>query len=274
MKNDIRELYRKASQIRLDTFESIVQAGSGHLGGSFSVIEILSALYFEVMELDEENKDNLILSKGHGAPALYSTLVNKGLCERGLLSQLRKHDSPFQGHPDCRKLPLLSTSSGSLGQGLSIGIGMAIADKLSNSNRMTYVILGDGELNEGQIWESIMFASANKIGNLIALVDRNNLQLDGRTEDVLDMGNLKDKWKAFGWSVLAVDGHRIEEIVEAINNFLETNSNTPKVIICNTVKGKGISYMENNYLYHGKIPSGELLEDGRNELRKEISKWD
>ncbi len=274
MENEIKQLYKKAAQIRLDTFESIVQAGSGHLGGSFSIIEMLTVLYFKNMKFNENIQDNLILSKGHGAPALYATFVNKGLCDRGLLSQLRKKDSPFQGHPDCRKLSLLNTSSGSLGQGLSIGIGMAIGDKLNNSDKMTYVILGDGELNEGQIWEAIMFASANKIGNLIALVDANKLQLDGKTQDVLDMGDLKEKWEVFGWSALVVDGHKIEEISDALNNFAQMNSDSPKVIICNTIKGKGISYMENNYLYHGKIPSDILLEEGRNELRREVSKWD
>lgn len=267
-------LQKMSSLVRKDTFESIVNANSGHLGGSLSIVEILTVLYYEILNLNDmkEDRDKVILSKGHGVPALYSVLANKNLIDKELLKTLRDIDSPLQGHPDCKRVKGIDISSGSLGQGLSVGIGFALGQKLKGLQYKTYVILGDGELNEGQVWEAAMFAASRKINNLIAIVDCNKLQLDGRTKDILDMGNLCDKWTSFGWKVISCDGHSVEDILNAFRSLCDADG--PTVILANTVKGKGVSFMENNAEYHGKIPDDKLKEIARYELEKEMERWD
>ncbi|WP_200796574.1 transketolase [Sporanaerobacter acetigenes] len=271
--NNIQYLKKCASIIRKDTFESIVNANSGHLGGSLSLVEILTVMYYSVLNLNDfkDERDRVVLSKGHGVPALYCVLANKGIIDKQLLWTLRNIDSPLQGHPDCRKVKGIDMSSGSLGQGLSVGIGFALGQKLKGQKYKTYVILGDGELNEGQIWEAAMFAATNKINNLVAIIDCNKLQLDGTTEEILDIGDLEGKWKSFGWSAIDCDGHNVEELLKAFDST--KHQDRPTVIIAHTIKGKGISFMENNVEYHGMIPNDQLKSIARSELEKEMEEW-
>ncbi len=270
----IISLKKMANKIRMDTFNSVIAASSGHLGGSLSIIEILTVLYFDVMDLNEmkneKERDKLVLSKGHGVPALYATLANKGIIDKELLNTLRDINSPLQGHPDCRKTKGLDVSSGSLGQGLSTGLGIALAQKLSKLHYRTFVILGDGEINEGQVWEAAMFAAHYKVCNLIAILDVNKLQLDGATNKVISLGDISRKWKAFGWNTIAVDGHSIEDLCYKFNTI---PNNGPTIIIADTIKGKGISFMENNVEYHGKIPNDHEVLIARKEIEEEGNMW-
>ncbi len=244
-------LAKKAIVIRKHVITSIYNASTGHPGGSLSCVDILVALYFEVMK---PNFDRFILSKGHAAPALYTTLAESGYFPRNELSFLRKNDGYLQGHPSA-KISGIEVSSGSLGQGLSIGCGLSLSKKLDEDISRVFVLLGDGECDEGQVWEAAMFASHNKLDNLIAIVDRNKYQIDGKTEDILSLEPFKDKWKAFGWEVSEIDGHNFSEIINALNRY----TNRPHVIIANTVKGKGISMMENSNRFHGKAPSADEM---------------
>ncbi|ACX52944.1 Transketolase domain protein [Ammonifex degensii KC4] len=257
---EYRELERKAQLIRQHVIRMLMHAGSGHPGGSLSAVDILTALYFRVMRIDPENpqdpdRDRFILSKGHAAPALYAVLAERGFFPVSWLESLRRLGSPLQGHPDMRKVPGVEMSTGSLGQGLSVGVGMALAAKLRGSGCRVFVLLGDGECQEGQVWEAAMAAGHYRLNNLVAIVDRNRLQIDGETEKVMALEPLAAKWRAFNWSVIEIDGHNFEEIVPALERV--GYAQKPTAIIAHTVKGKGVSFMENQVDWHGVAPKPE-----------------
>lgn len=252
-----------AKQMRRHIITMLGEAGSGHPGGSLSLVEIITSLYFKVMRHNPKEpfwpeRDRLILSKGHGAPVLYSALAMSGYIQEESLRTLRKLGSPLQGHPDKRMLPILEASTGSLGMGVSLGIGMALGLRLNKVQSRVYVILGDGECNEGQIWEAAMYAGAHKLDNLTVIVDRNQFQLDASTKDILDMEPIRDKWYAFKWNVIEIDGHDFPSIINALENATN-NKNSPTVIIARTVKGKGVSFMEGNNEFHGVAPNKEQV---------------
>jgi len=263
-------LCRQANEIRKDIIRMLVESASGHPGGSLSATDILTALYFKVLRHDPKNskwadRDRVVLSKGHGAPALYAALAHSGYFPKELLMTLRKLDSPLQGHPDRRRLPGIEASTGSLGQGLSIGIGMALARRLDKKDYWTYVILSDGETNEGQIWEAASFAAHNKVDHLISILDYNKYQLDGSCKEILNMEPMIDKWKAFGWQVLEIDGHKMPEILQALEKAKKIQGQ-PVIIVAHTIKGKGVSFMENNNHFHGVSPTKEEGERALREL--------
>ena len=278
-KIDWNALAETALQIRRDIIKMLGVAGSGHPGGSLSATDILTLLYFHFLKHDPKNpqwpdRDRVIFSKGHGCPALYSALARAGYFDKELLLTLRKIGSPLQGHPDRRKLPGIEASTGSLGQGLSIGSGCAIAARFDKKSFLTYVIMSDGELDEGQTWEAAAFASFHKLSNLIVFLDYNGYQLSGATKDILDMEPIADKWRAFGWLVKEINGHSHQEIYEAIQ-WAKVSKSVPSMIIAHTIKGKGVSFMENNNHFHGVAPTKEetsraLKELGENE--KEIQR--
>ena len=257
----IVELESIAKNVRRDIVEMIHEAKSGHPGGSLSCTDILVTLFHEKMNLNlDENGnriDKFILSKGHAAPAYYAVLSSKGFIPHEDLKTLRKIDSYLEGHPS-NKINGIDASSGSLGQGLSVANGMALAKKIDNKEGRVYVVLGDGEIEEGQIWEACMTANKYKLNNLIAFLDYNGLQIDGNIKDVKSVDNLKEKFEAFGWNVQEIDGHSIKEIIDAIDNT--NSSNKPNIIIAHTIKGKGVSYMENVVGWHGKAPNDEEYE--------------
>lgn len=255
---DIKEIETRARNIRRLVMEMLVAAASGHPGGSLSAADIVASLYFGVMRHRPhdpfwDDRDRLILSKGHACPVLYAALAETGYITHDLLSSLRRFGSPLQGHPDRRKLGLIEASTGSLGIGLSMGIGLALAARLRKSPSRTYVLLGDGECEEGQIWEAAMYAPHLKLGNLCAIVDFNRLQLDASVDEITDLQPLADKWRAFNWHVLEIDGHDANAIVGAFAKA-EQVADRPTVMVATTVKGKGVSYMENQIKYHGSVP--------------------
>lgn len=263
-------LVEQATKIRKDIVEMICKAKSGHPGGSLSAVDILTALYFDEMNIDPknpkmENRDRFILSKGHAAPVLYSTLAERGYFNRELLGTLREFGSKLQGHPDMRKVPGVEISTGSLGQGLSVANGMALSARMSGESYRTYVLMGDGELQEGQVWEAAMTAAHYKLDNVCAFIDANNLQIDGHVDKVMGVEPLDKKWEAFGWNVLVIDGHEFKEIFQALEGARETKGK-PTVIIARTVKGKGISFMENVCGFHGVAPTAEETEKAVEEL--------
>jgi transketolase len=248
----------------------IHSAGSGHPGGSLSAIDVLMVLYGRVMRHDPSNpswpdRDRLVLSKGHAAPALYTTLAMNGYFEKEELLTLRKMGSRLQGHPSMNKTPGVDISTGSLGQGLSISIGMALGARLDRKDYRVYCILGDGEVQEGQIWEASMAASHFKADNLCAILDRNQLQIDGPTEKIMSIDPIKPKFEAFGWHVININGHDLKEIIRAFKEA-ENVQGKPTMIISNTVKGKGVSFMEGSLNFHGKAPSDDQLEQALLEL--------
>jgi transketolase len=248
-----------AKQIRRDIIEMISAAGSGHPGGSLSAVEILTTLYFGgVMTHDPKNpdRDRIILSKGHAAPVLYSVMAEAGYLPKDKLNTLRKLGSIYQGHPDVRFMPALDASTGSLGEGVSLAIGMGLAAKLNNSPSRTYCILGDGELQEGQIWESAMFGAMHKNDNICVIVDHNGIQLDGFVKDIMEVEPLVDKWLSFGWHVIDVNGHDIPALQAAFADAAITKGK-PTALVARTVKGKGVSFMENNPKFHGTAPNKE-----------------
>ncbi|MEW6364550.1 MAG: transketolase [Acidobacteriota bacterium] len=265
---DFVKLEGIAREIRRHVIRMTAAAGSGHPGGSLSVVELLVAFYFSVLRHNPSDplwpdRDRLILSKGHGCPALYAALAEAGYLDREILTTLRKLGSPLQGHPDKRFLPVLEASTGSLGQGLSIGIGMALAARLDRLAYRTYVILGDGEIDEGQVWEAAAYASFHKLQNLVAVVDYNKYQLDGPVKQILDMEPILDKWRAFGWDAIEIDGHDLRQIVPALRREPEGR---PRAIVAHTIKGKGVSFMENNNEFHGKAPTKDEAERALREL--------
>jgi transketolase len=264
------DLGRIAGDLRIDIIEMLHKAGSGHAGGSLSAVEILTVLYFKVMRIDPsdfhmEGRDRFILSKGHAAPALYAVLAKRGYFGKAVLQTLRQTGSMLQGHPDMKKTPGVDFSSGSLGQGLSVGCGMAWGLKNRKINSNVYVLLGDGELNEGQIWEAAMAAVKFKVGNLIAIVDHNGVQLDGTTNVIMPMEDIPAKWRAFGWHVTEVDGHDFQSLIDTFEN-IKCIKDKPNVIIARTVKGKGVSFMENDYRWHGRLIDDKDFEKAIEEL--------
>jgi transketolase len=250
-------------------------AGSGHPGGSLSATDILTVLFFHEMnhrpaEPHWADRDRFVLSKGHAAPALYAAYAEAGYCEAEGLDTLRRLGSPFQGHPDQRMLPILEASTGSLGQGLSIGIGLALGARLDGRNFRVYVLLGDGEIQEGQVWEAAMFAKHHAIGRLTAIVDSNRMQLDGWVRDIIELEPLAEKWTGFGWHVQEIDGHDIGAIVEAFTQARAVEDR-PSVIIADTVKGKGVDFMENNPRFHGVAPDPAEVARALEQLDREAS---
>ena len=257
-------------QVRRDILTMTHAAGSGHPGGSLSAVEILVTLYFDQMHLDpaqpeDPNRDRFLLSKGHAAPVLYSALARRGFFDPGLLPTLRQLDSPLQGHPHREKLPGLDCSSGSLGQGLSIANGLALAARRTGRSYRTYCLLGDGEVQEGQIWEAAMTAAQFSLDNVCAVVDDNGVQLDGPTKDIMDVEPLGAKFAAFGWEVLDVDGHSLAALRDAFRIAAATQGR-PTVLIAHTVKGKGVSFMEGQAAWHGKAPNDQELAAALAEL--------
>ncbi len=268
-----KELGRKAAEIRLDIVEEVYSASSGHPGGSLSIADILSYLYFSEMRVDPKNpewedRDRFVLSKGHTAPALYAVLAEKGFFPKEDLKGFRSIDSYLQGHPDKKHTPGCDMSSGSLGQGISAACGMALAGKIRNKNYRVYAILGDGECEEGQVWEAAMFAAHYQLDNLCALVDWNGLQIDGPIKDVIDPTPLDEKFRAFGWHVISIDGHDFDAI-EAAYQEARSVSGKPTMIIATTTKGKGVSFMENQVGWHGKAPNAEQYAQAVAELTAE-----
>jgi transketolase len=266
----IPELEKMARQLRRHVITMIATAGSGHPGGSLSAADIVTALYFKVMRHDPKNpqwpdRDRFVLSKGHAAPILYAALAECGYFPVEELSTLRKLGSRLQGHTDRTLTPGVEMSAGSLGQGLSYGIGMALAGRLDKLNYQVYVLLGDGECDEGQVWEAAMFAPHHGVDNLTAIVDHNDLQLDGRVCDIMGIEPLVDKWRAFNWHVIEINGHDMGEILKALKKAREIKGK-PTVIIAHTVKGKGVSFMEGNVDFHGKAPNQQETEQALKEL--------
>jgi transketolase len=255
---ELDRLREKAQHIRRSIIEMLAAAGSGHPGGSLSATDLVTCLYFKVMQHKPDDptwqdRDRFILSKGHACPVLYAALAETGYITPDLLTSLRRFGSPLQGHPDRRKFGLMEASTGSLGIGLSLGVGMALAARLRNSPSRIYVMLGDGECEEGQIWEAAMWAAHQKLDNLCAIVDYNRLQLDASVEEITSLEPLADKWRAFQWNVQEIDGHNYEHILNAFAQAQQTKGK-PTVLVAKTVKGKGVSYMENQIKFHGSVP--------------------
>lgn len=268
-KKDLKGLEALAKKLRRDIIETIYNAGSGHPGGSLSAIDIITALYFYKMRYDAKNpkwpeRDRFILSKGHGCPALYVALAEAGFFPKGELMNLRKAGAMLQGHPS-NETPGIEISSGSLGQGLSVANGIALAGRLDKKDYHVYVLLGDGELQEGSVWEATMTASKYKLDNLTAIVDRNGLQQTAPTEENKPLEPIAPKWSAMGWHVIEINGHNMQEVVKALDNATEVKGK-PTVIIAHTVKGKGVSFMENNVEWHGRAPNREEYERAMKEL--------
>jgi len=257
MKND--ELKVIARSMRKHILTMIYKAKSGHPGGSLSAVEIMTYLYFKEMNINspiDEDRDRFVLSKGHGAPVLYAALMEKGFISKDLIPTLRQIDSKLQGHPDMKKLPGVEASTGSLGQGLSIANGMALGFKIDNKPNRVFALLGDGELNEGMIWEAAMLASHYNLDNLTAILDHNGLQIDGKNEEVMTTEPIDKKFEAFGWHVIKTDGHDFEELEKAFKER-KTIKGRPAIIIAETTKGKGCSFMEDEVGWHGKAPNDE-----------------
>ncbi|WP_051120112.1 transketolase [Bacillus sp. 1NLA3E] len=273
---DTKELKIMANQVRQDIIDIAYKAqGPSHPGPALSCTDIITALYFKIMKVNSNNpkwedRDRLVLSKGHACPVLYSALARKGFFPVEDLTTVRRINSKLQGHPDMKKTPGVDMTSGSLGNGLGAAMGMALYSKATGKNFKTYCILGDGEIQEGAVWEAALSAVRFKLDNLIAIVDYNHFQSCGSVEDILPMGPLGDKWKSFGWNVININGHDMSEIV----NKLQVASNyagSPTVIIANTVKGKGVSYMEHDNSWHQKIPTAEQYEQAMMELKQEMA---
>ena len=269
-KSDVKKLENIAREVRVEILKMLACAGSGHTGGSLSMVELLVGLYFYKFKCEPEKplchtRDIFVLSKGHGCPALYAVLAHMNFFDKEELCTLRKVGTWLQGHPQ-RGLPGVEVSSGSLGQGLSIANGFALAARLDkDKNKSVYCMMGDGELDEGQIWEAVLTASHYKLDNVCGIVDYNKFQIDGRIEDIKGLEPLKDKWEAFGWEVLEIDGHDIGEVINAYDKA-ETIKGKPTLVLAHTVKGKGVSFFENKNKYHGVSPSKEELDRALKEL--------
>ena len=269
-----KQLEKTACKVRMGIIEGVHSAKSGHPGGSLSCADILTYLYFAKMNIDPknpnmENRDRFVLSKGHAAPALYSVLANRGYFDTELLKTLRHIGSILQGHPDMKHIPGVDMSSGSLGQGISAAVGMALSAKHFGNDYKVYAILGDGEIEEGQVWEAAMFAANKGLSNLTAFVDYNNLQIDGTIEEVNSAAPIDKKFEAFNWHTIVIDGHDFDQIEAALNEAKTVDK--PVAIIANTVKGKGVSYMENAVNWHGSAPNDELYEQAMTELKSALA---
>ncbi|BCX16276.1 MAG: transketolase [Candidatus Parcubacteria bacterium] len=268
----LKELYKTANRLREDVIEMLTEAGSGHSAGPLGMAEVFAAMYFFILnhrpkEPSWPQRDRLILSNGHICPILYATLARAGYFPLKELKTLRKLGSRLQGHPHRKSLSGVETTSGPLGSGLSQAIGVALAARLDGARYHTYVIMSDGEHQEGNVWEAVMFAGKNRLSNLTAIIDRNNIQIDGYTEDVMPLEPLRDKYQAFGWNVIDVNGHDIEEFVAAV---LEAKAvyEKPTVIIAHTIPGKGVSFMEQKYQWHGIPPTKEQAKEALRQLRR------
>nr|WP_085832927.1 transketolase [Clostridium merdae] len=269
---DIPALEAMCSQLRQDVIAMVSKAGSGHPGGSLSAAEYVTALYFDSLEnIDPKNprkydRDRFVLSKGHCCPILYSALARKGYFDVSNLTKLREYGSILQGHPDMNKTPGVDISSGSLGNGLAVGVGMALSARMKKLNYRVYVMMGDGELQEGMVWEAAMCAAHHKVKNIIAIVDCNNLQINGTIDEIMSVEPLPDKWRAFGWKVIHVaDGNDMEQVLASLDQAKNTEG--PVVILAKTVKGKGVSFMENVAAWHGQAPNAKQEEQALAELK-------
>ena len=265
-------LKKTAAEVRLGILEGVYNAGSGHPGGSLSAADVMTYLYFCEMNIDPQNpkmpnRDRFVLSKGHAAPLYYSVLANRGYFPKQDLATLRKLDSYLQGHPDMKHTPGVDMSTGSLGLGISAACGMALAGKIGKYDYRVYTMIGDGESEEGQVWEAAMFAAHYKLDNLCALLDLNGLQIDGKITDVMDPTPHDEKFRAFGWNVFTCDAHDFDSIEAAFNEAKNANNGKPSVIISSSVKGKGVSFMENQCGWHGKAPSKEEYETAVSEIK-------
>lgn len=270
-----RQLEINACKVRMGIIEGVYNAKSGHPGGSLSIADLLTFLYYTKLNVypdnpEEQQRDRFVLSKGHTAPALYAVLAEKGFFDKKELISLRHIGAMLQGHP-CIEIPGIDMSSGSLGQGISAACGMALSGKISNDTYKVYTVLGDGEIQEGQVWEAAMFASHYNLDNLIAVVDNNNLQIDGKISDVMSPYPIAEKFEAFGWHVIKMDAHDFEDMERAFNEA-ETISGQPVVIIQNSIKGKGVSFMENEADWHGKAPNTEQYETAMAELKEQLKR--
>jgi len=268
----VGDLKLMAATIRCDIIEMICTAKAGHPGGSLSATDLVTALYFRLMRIDPANprwpeRDRFILSKGHACPVWYSALAERGFFDKSHLGTLRRLGSILQGHPDMNKVPGIDMTAGSLGHGLSVGIGMALAGRLQKQDYHVWVVIGDGESQEGSIWEAAMSGSKWKLDNLTAIMDRNNLQNDSYVDKLMPIEPAADKWRAFGWNTVEIDGHSMEEIVTALEGA-KSFKGAPTMIIANTVKGKGVSYMENVCEWHGKAPCREEADRALEEIRR------
>ncbi len=267
---NIEKLSEIAKSIRRGIIEEVYNAMSGHPGGSLSIADILTVLYFNELNIDPKNptwedRDRFVLSKGHCSPALYSTLAHRGYFDIEYLKTFRNINSNLQGHPDMNKVPGVDMTTGSLGQGLSCANGMAIAGKLNNKKYRVYCLLGDGEIEEGQVWEAAMAANKYKLDNLCVIIDNNNLQIDGKIEEVMSSYPIDEKFKSFGFEVITIDGHNLKEIIEAFEKARQIKGK-PTCIIAKTIKGKGVSFMENQVGWHGKAPNEEQYKLAIKEL--------
>ena len=259
---DVERLEEQAVQLRRDIVEMIHAAKAGHPGGSLSAVDMITALYFHVMRIDPQNprwedRDRFVLSKGHACPALYAALARRGFFDPKHLTTLRQYHSILQGHPDMNKTPGIDISSGSLGNGLAIGVGMAMSGRLHHQDYMTYVMLGDGEVQEGMVWEAAMAAHHHDLGNLVAIVDCNGVQINGWVNEIMTVEPLADKWRAFGWNVVEVNGHNMKGLLTVLHTAKTMRH--PTVILMRTVKGRGVSFMEDDCKWHGNSPSDEEL---------------
>jgi transketolase len=271
MSKSLQELETIARRVRREIIEMIGAAKSGHPGGSLSAVEIVVELFFHHMRIDPANpawadRDRFILSKGHAAPVLYAAMAEAGYTPIDQLNTLRKLGSIYQGHPDVRFIPSLEASTGSLGQGLSVAIGMGLAARLNGSPSRTFCMLGDGEIQEGQVWEAAMSGAFHKMDNVVAIVDYNRIQLDGFVKDIMEVEPLADKWRAFGWHTLEIDGHSLAEVQTAFEDAAATKGK-PTCIVAHTVKGKGVSFMENNPKFHGMAPTADEMRLALQELQ-------
>ncbi len=271
-------LEKIANNVRIDILEEVYNAKSGHIGGAFSIADILTVLYFNEMNIDAKSpdspdRDRLVLSKGHASAALYAVLAEKGYIDKEELKTFRNIDSNLQGHPDMNKVPGVDMTTGSLGQGLSVANGMALSSKLDSRGYRVYCILGDGELQEGQIWEAAMTAEKYQLDNLCVIIDANELQLTDTTMNVkgINQNDIEQKFRAFGFQTVVIDGHNIESIIRALT-IAEMTKGKPTAIICKTIKGKGISFMENQIDWHGKAPNDEEYKIAMQELKQEAEK--
>lgn len=272
-KQSLTQLNQKSTEIRRSIIKMLEEAGSGHSAGPLGLADIFTALYFDILkhkpnQPDWKDRDMLVLSNGHTVPVRYAAMAHAGYFDISELQTLRKFGSRLQGHPERTKLPGMETTSGPLGSGLSQAAGMAYSLKFidHDDQRWAYVVMGDGELNEGNIWEAAMFAGKYKLHNLIGIIDRNNIQIDGNTEDVMPLENLRGKWESFGWHVQEIDGHNIQSVIDACS-MARAIVEKPSVIIAHTIPGKGVDFMEYDYHWHGAPPNSEQAKKALSELR-------
>lgn len=269
-----KQLEKTACKVRMGVIEGVYNAKSGHPGGSLSISDVLTYLYFAKLNVDPKNpkwadRDRFVLSKGHCAPALYAVLAERGFFDKSELKKLRHIGAMLQGHPDMKGTPGVDMSTGSLGQGISAAAGMALGGKLSSASYKVYTILGDGEIEEGQVWEAAMFSAHNKLDNLVAIVDNNGLQIDGKITDICSPMPITDKFEAFGWHVITMNAHDFDDIERAFDEAEKINGK-PVAIVMTSVKGKGVSFMENQVGWHGTAPNAEQYAQAMDELNKTL----